>query len=80
MSRKYVQLSGRDKEVFIMSIVTTIQNLDMKIDDKYNKNSLSNSLELYHKLIDDGIMQPRGNQLNRSGIIPKVIRFNIPKK
>ncbi|MCX4327843.1 MAG: hypothetical protein OSJ45_11190 [Lachnospiraceae bacterium] len=63
-----------------MSIITTIKNLDMNIDDKYKNKTLNNSLELYHKLIDDGIMQPRGNQLNRSGIIPKVIRFNIPKK
>ncbi len=63
-----------------MSIVTTIKNLDMKVDDKYNKNSLVNSLELYHTLIDNGIMQPRGNQLNRSGTMPKVIRFNISKK
>ena len=63
-----------------MSIVTTIKNLDMKVDDKYNKNSLVNSLELYHPLIDNGIMQPRGNQLNRSGTMPKVIRFNISKK
>lgn len=52
----------------------------MKVDDKYNKNSLVNSLELYHTLIDNGIMQPRGNQLNRSGTMPKVIRFNISKK
>ncbi len=63
-----------------MSIITTIKNLDMNIDDKYKNKTLNNSLELYHKLIDDGIMRPRGNQLNRSGIIPKVIRFNIPKK
>lgn len=63
-----------------MSIITTIKNLDMNIDDKYKNKTLNNSLELYHTLIDNGIMQPRGNQLNRSGIIPKVIRFNIPKK
>lgn len=52
----------------------------MKIDDKYKNESLNNSLELYHKLIDNGIMQPRGNQLNRSGAMPKVIRFNVPKQ
>ncbi len=63
-----------------MSIITTIKNLDMNIDDKYKNKTLNNSLELYHKLIDDGIMQPRGNQLNRSGIIPKVIRINISKQ
>ena len=63
-----------------MDIVTTIKNLDMKIDDKYKKESLDDALELYHKLIDNGIMQPRGNQLNQSGTMPKVIRFNISKQ
>jgi len=52
----------------------------MKIDDKYRNESLNHSLEIYHKLIDNGIMQPRGNQLNRSGTMPKVIRFNVPKQ
>ena len=63
-----------------MSIISTIKNLDMKIDDKYKKSTLNNSLELYHKLIDNGIMQPRGNQLNQSGTMPKVIRFNTSKQ
>lgn len=63
-----------------MSIVTTIKNLDRKIDNKYKNETLNNSLELYHKLIDNGIMQQRGNQLNRSGAMPKVIRFNVPKQ
>lgn len=63
-----------------MSKVTTIKNLDMKIDDKYKNESLNNSLELYHKLIDNGIMQPRGNQLNRSGTLPKVIRLNTSEQ
>ena len=59
-----------------MSIVPTIKNLDMKIDAKYKEGPLNNALELYHNLIDKGIMQPRGNQLNRSGTMPKVVRFN----
>ena len=63
-----------------MSIVTTIKNLDMKIDDKYKNESLNNALELYHKLVNNGIMKPRENQLNRSGTMPKVIRFNVPKQ
>lgn len=63
-----------------MSIVPTIKNLDMKIDDKYKKEPLNNALDLYHKLIDSGIMQPRGNQLNKSGTMPKVVRFNTPKQ
>lgn len=63
-----------------MSIVPTIKNLEMKVDDKYKKETLNNSLELYHSLIDNGIMKPRGNQLNQSGTMPKVIRFNTSKQ
>lgn len=58
-----------------MSIITTIKNLDMNIDDKCKNKTLNNSLELYHTLIDNGIMQPRGNQLNRSGYYTKSDSF-----
>lgn len=59
-----------------MSLVDNIQSLDMKIDEKYFDSSLVDALEIYHSLIDQKIIVPRENQLNKSGIIEKNIYFN----
>lgn len=52
-----------------MSIVDKIQSLDMKVDKQYYQNPLVEALEVYHSLIDANVIQPRENQLNRSGLI-----------
>lgn len=62
-----------------MSLVDNIQSLDMKIDDKYYDTSLIDALKMYHSLIDKNIIQPRENQLNKSGTLPKIIHFNSIK-
>ncbi len=59
-----------------MSIVDKIQTLDMKVDKKYKQDLLIEALEMYHSLIEQDVIQPRENQLNRSGITPQIIHFN----
>lgn len=59
-----------------MSLVDNIQSLDMKIDEKYFDSSLVDALEIYHSLIDQKIIVPRENQLNKSGTFEKNIYFN----
>lgn len=57
-----------------MSIVDKIQSLNMKVDEQYN--SLVEALRMYHSLIENNVIQPRENQLNRSGILPHIVHFN----
>lgn len=59
-----------------MNIVDKIQSLTMETDEKYNRNSLSEALEMYHSLINNNIIRPRENQLNKSGLIPQIVKFN----
>ena len=39
-------------------------------------DSLLEALDMYHSLIDNNVIQPRENQLNKSGIIPQIVHFN----
>ncbi len=57
-----------------MSIVEKIQSLNMEADEQYD--SLVEALRMYHSLIENNIIQPRENQLNRSGILPQIVHFN----
>ncbi len=57
-----------------MSIVDKIQSLNMEADEQYD--SLVEALRMYHSLIENNIIQPRENQLNRSGILPQIVHFN----
>jgi len=57
-----------------MGIVEKIQSLDMKVDEQYC--SLVEALKMYHSLIENNVIQPRENQLNRSGIALKIVHFN----
>lgn len=57
-----------------MSIVDKIQSLNMEVDEQYS--SLTEALKMYHSLIENNIIQPRENQLNRSGILPQIVHFN----
>lgn len=59
-----------------MSIVDKIQSLEMEVDNRYFQNPLVEALEIYHSLIDENVIQPRENQLNKSGLVPKIIHFN----
>ena len=59
-----------------MGIIDKIQLLNMEVDTKYYQTSLIEALEMYHKMIEENIMQPRENQLNKSGIFPQMIHFN----
>ncbi len=60
----------------MMSIVDKIQSLEMEVDKRYLKNPLVEALEIYHSLVDANVIQPRENQLNKSGLAPKIIHFN----
>lgn len=57
-----------------MSIVDKIQSLNMEADEQYC--SLAEALKMYHSLIENNVMQPRENQLNKSGMIPQIVHFN----
>lgn len=57
-----------------MSIVDKIQSLNMEVDEQYD--SLVEALRMYHSLIENNVIQPRENQLNRSGILPHIVHFN----
>lgn len=59
-----------------MSVVDKIKSLDMEVDKQYCQKPLVEALELYHLLIEKDVIQPRENQLNRSGIIPQIVHFN----
>lgn len=59
-----------------MSIVDKIQRLEMEVDSRYFQNPLVEALEIYHSLINENVIQPRENQLNKSGLVPKIIHFN----
>lgn len=59
-----------------MSIVEKIQSLDMGNDKKYYQNPLVDALKMYHSLIENNVIQPRENQLNKSGLIPPIVHFN----
>lgn len=59
-----------------MSIVDKIQSLNMEVDKQYYQNSLVEALEIYHSLIENNVIQPRENQLNKSGVIPQIVHFN----
>lgn len=59
-----------------MSIVDKIQELNMEIDNQYCQHSLVEALEIYHSLIEAKVIQPRENQLNKSGLIPQIVHFN----
>ncbi len=58
----------------MMSIVDKIQSLNIEVDEQYC--SLVEALEMYHSLIENNVMQPRGNQLNKSGLVPQIVHFN----
>lgn len=60
----------------MMSIVDKIKSLEMEVDKGYYQNPLVEALEIYHSLIDANVIQPRENQLNKSGLVPPVIHFN----
>lgn len=53
-----------------------IDNLSMKIDEKYLRPQLIEALKMYHTLIQNDVIKPRENQLNSSGTIPEIIHFN----
>ena len=57
-----------------MSIVDKIQSLNIEVDEQ--SDSLLEALDMYHSLIDNNVIQPRENQLNKSGIIPQIVHFN----
>lgn len=59
-----------------MSIVDKIQSLHMEIDEEYYQSSLVEALEIYHSLVENNIIKPRGNQLNKSGLVPQIVHFN----
>lgn len=59
-----------------MSIVDKIQSLNMEVDKRYYQDSLIEALETYHSLIEKNVIQPRGNQLNKSGLTPQIVHFN----
>lgn len=59
-----------------MSIVDEIKLLDIEVDKQYYENSLVGALELYHSMIENGVIQPRENQLNKSGFMPSIVHFN----
>lgn len=59
-----------------MSIVDNIETLSMKIDDKFFDPKLIDALTIYHSLIQEKKIEPRENQLNTSGLSPKIIHFN----
>lgn len=57
-----------------MSIVDKIQSLNMEVDEQYD--FLIEALRMYHSLVENNVIQPRENQLNRSGILPQIVHFN----
>ena len=58
----------------MMSIVDKIQSLNLEVDEQYY--SLVEALKMYHSLIENNVIQPRENQLNKSGMIPQIVHFN----
>ena len=58
----------------MMSIVDKIQSLNIEVDEQ--SDSLLEALDMYHSLIENNVIQPRENQLNKSGIIPQIVHFN----
>lgn len=58
----------------MMGIVDKIQSLNIEVDEQYN--SLVEALKMYHSLIENNVIQPRENQLNKSGMIPQIVHFN----
>ncbi|MCI8634707.1 MAG: hypothetical protein HFJ05_03780 [Eubacterium sp.] len=58
----------------MMSIVDKIQSLNIEVDEQ--SDSLIEALDMYHSLIDNNVIQPRENQLNKSGMIPQIVHFN----
>lgn len=59
-----------------MGIADKIQSLNMDVDKKFYQTSLIEALETYHSLIEKKIIQPRENQLNKSGVFPQIVHFN----
>lgn len=59
-----------------MSIVDKIQSLNMEVDEQDYQNSLVEALEIYHSLIEANVIRPRENQLNKSGLVPRIVHFN----
>ncbi|MCM1123659.1 MAG: hypothetical protein NC416_13840 [Eubacterium sp.] len=57
-----------------MSIVDQIQSLNMEMDEQ--NCALIEALKMYHSLVENNVIQPRENQLNKSGIIPQMVHFN----
>ena len=62
-----------------MSIVDEVRSLDMKVDEKFLQPSLIEALDVYHALIEKNIIKPRENQLNKSGVMPQTVHFNVKK-
>lgn len=56
------------------SIVDKIQSLNIEVDEQ--SNSLIEALDMYHSLVDNNVIQPRENQLNKSGMVPQIVHFN----
>ena len=59
-----------------MSIVDKIQSLNMEVDKRYDQDYLVEALKIYHSLIENNVIQPRENQLNKSGLVPQIVHFN----
>ena len=60
-----------------MPLTESIESLTMKVDKKYNDPQLIEALSIYHSLIDNNVIKPRENQLNRSGSLPEMVKFNV---
>ena len=56
-----------------MSIVEQIEKLSVVVEDNSNYSSLLKSLELYHQMVESGLLKPRNNQV-QSIYVP--IEFN----
>ena len=63
----------------MMSVVDEVKKLTMNVDEKYKGTYLMEALKEYHDLVDGKIIKPRENQLNCSGMMPRIIQFNCYK-
>lgn len=46
-----------------MSIIEEIKELSIEIEDNENYRKLEESLELYHQMVQSGLLVPRQNQV-----------------
>ena len=59
-----------------MSMADDIKKLSMTVDKNFYDSKLIEALNMYHSLIRENIIEPRENQLNTSGVMPKIVHFN----